>query len=78
MKEFTISKNNTGQRLDRWLAEALPLLRLKYIRLKRVKLNGKGLAECGGRSPNSTTSSLTSPRRKTPFSLCPAQAEYPL
>ncbi len=46
MKEFTIGKNDAGQRLDRWLGKALPLLpgplAQKYIRLKRVKVNGKG------------------------------------
>ncbi len=46
MKEFTIDKNDAGQRLDRWLSKTLPLipapLAQKYIRLKRVKLNGKG------------------------------------
>ena len=46
MKEFTIQKNDAGQRLDRWLAKTLPLLPAplaqKYIRLKRVKVNGKG------------------------------------
>lgn len=46
MKEFTIQKNDAGQRLDRWLSKTLPLLPAplaqKYIRLKRVKLNGKG------------------------------------
>lgn len=46
MKEFTIGKNDAGQRLDRWLAKAVPLLpgplAQKYIRIKRVKLNGKG------------------------------------
>ena len=46
MREFTISKNDAGQRLDRWLGKALPLLPAplaqKYIRLKRVKVNGKG------------------------------------
>ncbi len=45
MKEFTIGKNDAGQRLDRWLSKAVPLLPAplaqKYIRLKRVKLNGK-------------------------------------
>ena len=45
MKELTIGKNDAGQRLDRYLAKALPLLPAplaqKYIRLKRVKLNGK-------------------------------------
>ncbi len=44
MKEFTIGKNDAGQRLDRWLAKTLPLLPAplaqKYIRIKRVKLNG--------------------------------------
>lgn len=46
MREFTIGKNDAGQRLDRWLGKALPLLPAplaqKYIRLKRVKVNGKG------------------------------------
>ena len=46
MREFTITKNDAGQRLDRWLGKALPLLPAplaqKYIRLKRVKVNGKG------------------------------------
>ena len=46
MKEFVIGKNDAGQRLDRWLAKTLPLLPAplaqKYIRLKRVKVNGKG------------------------------------
>ena len=46
MREITIGKNDGGQRLDRWLAKTLPLLPAplaqKYIRLKRVKVNGKG------------------------------------
>lgn len=46
MKEFLIGKNDAGQRLDRWLSKAVPLLPAplaqKYIRLKRVKVNGKG------------------------------------
>jgi len=46
MREFTIGKNDAGQRLDRWLGKTLPLLPAplaqKYIRLKRVKLGGKG------------------------------------
>ena len=54
MKEFTIGKNDAGQRLDRWLAKTLPLLPAplaqKYIRLKRVKVNGKGLQ--AGRAPS--------------------------
>ncbi|MCB7513335.1 MAG: RluA family pseudouridine synthase [Clostridiales bacterium] len=46
MKELQIGKNDAGQRLDRFLAKAVPLLPpsllQKYIRLKRVKVNGKG------------------------------------
>ena len=44
MKEFTIGVNDAGQRLDRFLAKAVPLLPAslaqKYIRLKRIKCNG--------------------------------------
>ncbi len=44
MKEFTIGPNDAGQRLDRFLAKAVPLLPAslaqKYIRLKRIKRNG--------------------------------------
>ena len=44
MKEFTIGQNDAGQRLDRFLAKAVPLLPAslaqKYIRIKRIKLNG--------------------------------------
>lgn len=46
MKEFIIQKNDAGQRLDRFVAKSVPLvpssLIQKYIRLKRIKLNGKG------------------------------------
>ena len=46
MKEFTIKANDAGQRLDRFVGKAVPLLPesllQKYIRLKRIKLNGKG------------------------------------
>jgi 23S rRNA pseudouridine955/2504/2580 synthase len=46
MREFIIAKNDAGQRLDRWLSKNFPLLppplAQKYIRLKRVKVNGKG------------------------------------
>lgn len=45
MKEFIIGPNDAGQRLDRWMAKNLPLLPAplaqKYLRLKRVKVNGK-------------------------------------
>ncbi len=44
MREFQIGKNDAGQRLDRFLAKAIPLLPAslaqKYIRLKRIKRNG--------------------------------------
>ena len=46
MREFTIGKNDAGQRLDRFVGKSLPLLPpallQKYIRLKRIKVNGKG------------------------------------
>ena len=45
---MTIGPNDAGQRLDRFLAKAVPLLPAslaqKYIRIKRIKLNG-GRAE---------------------------------
>ncbi len=48
MKELTVGQNDAGQRLDRFLAKAVPLLPAslaqKYIRIKRIKLNG-GRAE---------------------------------
>ncbi len=45
MKELTIRENDAGQRLDRFVGKAVPLLPdsllQKYIRLKRVKRNGR-------------------------------------
>ena len=45
MKSFTASTNDAGQRLDKFITKvcpALPTAQLyKYIRLKRVKVNGK-------------------------------------
>lgn len=44
MKQITIGANDAGQRLDRFLAKAVPLLPAslaqKYIRIKRIKRNG--------------------------------------
>ena len=44
MKELTVGKNDAGQRLDRFLSKAVPLLPAslaqKYIRQKRIKRNG--------------------------------------
>ena len=46
MQELTVGKNDAGQRLDRFIAKSVPLLPpsllQKYIRLKRIKVNGKG------------------------------------
>ncbi len=45
MKEFTVGKNDAGQRLDRFAAKAAPVLPAsllqKYIRQKDVKVNGR-------------------------------------
>ena len=45
MKEFTIGQNDAGQRLDKFLGKAAPLLpastMYKGIRTKRIKVNGK-------------------------------------
>lgn len=45
MKEFIIAKNDAEQRLDKFLAKAVPLLPksllYKYIRIKRIKVNQK-------------------------------------
>jgi len=44
MRELTVGTNDAGQRLDRFVSKALPLLPpallQKYIRLKRIKCNG--------------------------------------
>ncbi|MDR1132045.1 MAG: RluA family pseudouridine synthase [Oscillospiraceae bacterium] len=46
MKELTVTKNDAGQRLDRFVGKAVPLLPdsllQKYIRIKRIKRNGRG------------------------------------
>ena len=46
MKEFTIGRNDAAQRLDRFVGKNVPLLPesllQKYIRIKRIKVNGKG------------------------------------
>ena len=61
MKELHISKNDSGQRLDRFLSKAVPLLPTslaqKYIRLKRIKLNG-GRAQRDTRLQEGDTLSL--------------------
>ena len=45
MKQFTIQKNDSGQRLNKFLEKAVPHLpgglMHKYIRIKRIKVNGK-------------------------------------
>lgn len=45
MRNYIIEKNDAGQRLDKFISKALPslpkTLMYKYLRLKRIKLNGK-------------------------------------
>ena len=45
MKSFTINKNDADQRLDKFITKSVPLLPktllYKYIRIKRIKVNGK-------------------------------------
>lgn len=45
MKSFDIGVNDSGQRLDKFITKSVPLLPAsllyKYIRLKRIKVNGK-------------------------------------
>ncbi len=45
MKSFTINKNDANQRLDKFINKSVPLLpkalMYKYIRIKRIKVNGK-------------------------------------
>ncbi len=45
MKSFTIEKNDSNQRLDKFLTKSCPklpkALMYKYIRIKRIKVNGK-------------------------------------
>lgn len=45
MKEFTVNKNDSGQRADKFIEKAVPSLpkglMYKYFRTKRIKLNGK-------------------------------------
>ncbi len=45
MRSFTIEKNDSNQRLDKYLTKSFPnlpkALMYKYIRIKRIKVNGK-------------------------------------
>ena len=45
MREFIINQNDAGQRVDKFLTKAVPKLPknllYKYLRLKRIKVNGK-------------------------------------
>lgn len=45
MKTFTVGKNDAGQRVDKFIAKAVPALpkslMYKYIRTKRIKVNSK-------------------------------------
>jgi len=45
MRSFIIKENDSNQRLDKFIQKAVPrlpkTLLYKYIRLKRIKVNGK-------------------------------------
>ena len=45
IKSFTVNNNDAGKRLDKFVTKAAPklptALMYKYVRLKRIKLNGK-------------------------------------
>ena len=45
IKSFTVNNNDAGKRLDKFVLKAAPklptALMYKYVRLKRIKLNGK-------------------------------------
>ena len=45
MRIITVNKNDAGQRLDKFLSKALPLLpkslMYKFIRTKKIKVNRK-------------------------------------
>ena len=45
LKEYHITSNDSGQRLNKFLGKTVPLLSggqmHKYLRLKRIKINGK-------------------------------------
>ena len=45
MKSFVVNKNDAAQRLDKFVMKAAPslpkALMYKYIRIKRIKVNGK-------------------------------------
>ena len=43
MRELTVGKNDAGQRLDRFVGKS-PALLQKYIRIKRIKVNGQRAA----------------------------------
>ena len=49
MKSFTITKNDSGQRLDKFLIKMLPTmpksLVYKSLRKKRIKVNGKRITQ---------------------------------
>ena len=44
MRSFTIRENDAGQRMDKFITKAVPLLPKSlmdnYLRLKRIQLNG--------------------------------------
>ena len=51
MKQFTVNKNDSTNRLDKFISKVCPSMPLslvyKSIRKKRVKVNGKRITELG-------------------------------
>ena len=71
MKEIVIGPNDGGQRLDKFLLKSLPALppalMHKYIRLKRIKRNGKR-AQAGDKLETGDVIPL--PQRRTAGAAC--------
>lgn len=77
MREFIIDKSHADKRLDRWLSSELPALpaglRQKFIRLKRIKVNGKAVQQNARLSEGDTVQLyigdefFEKPKREDPF-----------
>ena len=84
MKEITVNGNDAGQRTDKFLFKALPALPgsllYKYIRTKRIKVNGKRVKEnyilCKGDVVTLfVPEEFLAPGRENAFTRVKAQAE---
>ncbi len=82
MREFVIGKNDAGQRADKFISKAVPRLPQtllhKYLRMKRVKLNGKRCAAADRLAEGDVMSLYINDEffedsRAYPFMFAPAQ-----